>query len=98
SVGSPFAKPHFAHVHRVNPRRSTRLGNFLARKRFHSWLKTRPRTGRIGAHDWIERRFQLAEERFVESRSDSSGVDQRSVDVVGELQRAETTATFLRLG
>ena len=71
TVGRPLAKAHLADVDGLDPRRRLRLGDLRGAR------AERRRARRIGANDRIEQRFELGEQRVVESRADAARVDER---------------------
>ena len=93
-VGRPFAEADLAHVHGLDPGRRLRVGHVCGS---HA-TDDRTRTWRCVADDRRQQRSQLGEHVLIEARPDASRVDQRVVDVIGELQCAESAARAARLG
>src|SRR5215216_3097071 len=96
-IGRPLAISDFADVHRIYPRRCLRLRNIFAPQRVGTRRLDLACTTRILAYDRIEKRFELLQALLVETRSNSSGIDERSVDEIRELKCAEVGAASFGL-
>src|SRR5688572_18742603 len=98
SIGRDLSVAHLADVHRVRPHRRFSLRDLLALERLAPRTVDRPRAQRVPSDNRLEELVQLLQVVPVEARSHATGVDQRSIDPVGELERAEVLATSIGLG
>ena len=95
AVRRPLTESHFAYEARVDPGGGLRVGNLCASARRLSLRDHGAGARRVGAHDRLEQRVQLAEQCVFESRSDATRVRQRTIHAIGQLERADMAPASL---
>ena len=96
-VGGDLAILHLAHVARLDPRRSRRLRNALARERLGAGRHRHAVARRVATDVRRDERDEPREHRVVHAGPHPPHVAQATFDELGELQRADERARAVRL-